>query len=125
MPQHLQPLPSPPFSGASRDGKELAPQKFEVLARPRVIVHKEPSKSSEVLCSYQTGQEVLAQTQSYDGWLRVLFDGASGSVSSGWIRIFDPAQGGVMLRCRVLEALSSARDALSDAFTAQSLQKIQ
>merc|ERR1719471_650460 len=109
-------LAAPPAAESS------GPQRFEVVA-PRAPAFAAPSQHARLLRERLRGEEVVADSQSYHGWVKLADRG-------GWMLAVGPE--GVELRCTHLEELEvrrvarrAARVALSEAFATGDPDSIQ
>jgi len=84
------------------------PQKFEVVL-DEVPVCQAPSRSTDsVLSIRRRGEQLLADAQSYNGWVHLL-DG-------GWVPSADPGHG-LLLRCSGLREENAEREEIMEART--------
>mmetsp|Transcript_80951 Transcript_80951/g.203693 ORF Transcript_80951/g.203693 Transcript_80951/m.203693 type:complete len:961 (-) Transcript_80951:54-2936(-) len=121
----LRPIgPKPEMLAASEVAPTWGPKEFEVVFGPQVVVRNKPSKGAPALGIKKQGQVVLAETQTYNGWVR-LAEGA------GWMLTADP-QHGQLLRCLYAEEIKGKREAgrsaqneLMQASAGQDVQRLQ
>jgi len=62
------------------------PQAFEVVFQPSVAVRSAPSTSANIISARRFGEVILAETQTYHGWLRLAED-------AGWMLSQHPQHG--------------------------------
>mmetsp|Transcript_39671 Transcript_39671/g.114501 ORF Transcript_39671/g.114501 Transcript_39671/m.114501 type:complete len:602 (-) Transcript_39671:290-2095(-) len=74
----LKPVGKLPVLACNESCDDAGPQQFRVAFKPTVAVREAPSTAAKILCARSHGDVVLAEMQTYHGWLR-LADGA------GWI----------------------------------------
>ncbi|CAK9055111.1 Hypothetical protein SCF082_LOCUS29846 [Durusdinium trenchii] len=84
------------------------PQPFEVVFQPSVAVRSAPSTSANIISARRCGEVVLAETQTYDGWVRLHED-------AGWMLSRHP-QHGVLLQPAFEKTAQSASQAQSAVF---------
>jgi len=114
--QILLPEGDVPLLATSAVASSPGPVKFEVAFEPHVPLCSAPERSAGVVMGLKSHGEVLfAETQTYDGWIRLL--------EGGWVPSLDPEHG-VMLCCTGLdeerarqEQIRSARAVLEDVRT--------
>lgn len=78
------------------------PRRFEVVSRSGIEVRTAPSSSSQARGRREFGEEVFAESQTYDGWVR-LVGGA------GWLPSFSPEEGPLLL-CPLFEQKGGWRE---------------
>ncbi|CAJ1412476.1 unnamed protein product [Effrenium voratum] len=76
------------------------PQPFEVAFQPSVAVRSAPSTTANIISARRFGEVVMAETQTYHGWLRLADDG-------GWMLSQHP-QHGILLRPAFQAATSTS-----------------
>eukprot|EP00913_Durusdinium_trenchii_P000143 g129.t1 len=77
--QLLKPLGSSrPVMASETLATSAGPQPFEVVFQPSVAVRSAPSTSANIISARRCGEVVLAETQTYDGWVRLHED-------AGWM----------------------------------------
>lgn len=70
--------------------EQPGPRRFEVVFGPRVIVRATPSLAGKQRDSKRLGEFVSAESQTYDGWVRL-------ANSTGWMLSFSSVEGPLLL----------------------------
>lgn len=86
----LQRLGPSPTMAVNTLTTSAGPQPFEVVFHPSVAVRSAPSTSASIISARGFGEVVLAETQTYHGWLRL-------EDAGGWMMCQHP-QHGVLLK---------------------------
>lgn len=105
--QVLAPVGRPPTLAVPNPVEEEGPQTFEVVFSPHVALRQAPSKSGTLLGVKKHGQKLLAEVQTYGGWVRLREEDGG-----GWVLSHD-AQLGKLLSCNQLDARAAVEEALS------------
>mmetsp|Transcript_6075 Transcript_6075/g.10899 ORF Transcript_6075/g.10899 Transcript_6075/m.10899 type:complete len:1558 (-) Transcript_6075:114-4787(-) len=99
-PRQLAPLGRPVFSAVEKTAGQG--RKFQVLFSPKVNVYAQPDQKSALLVALNKDEEVIADAQTYDGWLRIRMPGPGGAFKHCFVLAVDLTRG-VMLQCSELE----------------------
>lgn len=78
------------------------PKNFEVVFNPSVVVRSAPSKSAQGKCTRRAGIVVSVESQTYNGWLRLVDD-------FGWMLANDPQHGELVRYCRKQQQTTEPR----------------
>jgi len=108
--------------------KEIAestgPHKFRVVFKPKVVVRDAPAKNANMIKIKQFGSEVMAVTQTYTGWIRLVND-------EGWMLLSDPELGELLSPVFIeeqrtaAEASAGAETNLNEAIATGDVNQLQ